>query len=489
MALRKRGILIKDTFARLQDSTRKFTDEGYLQVSAMIARTGIMNYLGSELDNPNLERSKVYKIYRSPKEMFKKAVLDSFAQKPVTDGHPYDTGGCLDSETVLKKIVGAAGTDIKRKGDYMEAPMIIYDAETIDKVEAGKIGVSAGYYADIVMQPGQTPDGEMYDGYQANVRGNHIAIAIDALDARGGTGCRVLDSKTKRTNMRNKQRGKVVVKDATNGELPDLSDINQLGQMIQGLGATQAEGFKKLFQVLKQVLTKNTESEDIEEEEEMDDADTENMRDDPEEAYDDDMDAEEELQEDEYGDEDEEEKMEPRKKVTDKKAAAKKPVKKGKMMDTNAKVRKLQLQIDSLNKQLKQAETKKPIADSREISKIVNQRVRLITDASHVLPDVNLEDLSDLQIKYRVVKQICPTIALDKKSSSAEINGAYQAAITTYFNNIQSADHLAGAILDSTPENLDELDNLDSGYSVMEARERYKEAQQKRWANNQNRSK
>ena len=487
MALRKRGIFIKDTFARLSDSQRKFTDEGYLQVPAMIARTGIMNYLGSELGDVNLESNKVYKIYRSPKEMFKKTVLDSFAQKPVTAGHPYDTGGCLDSETVLKKIVGAAGTDIKRKGDYIEAPLIIYDAKTIGDVEAGKIGVSAGYYADIVMQPGKTPDGELYDGYQENPRGNHIAIAIDANDARGGTGCRVLDSK-KRLNMRNKQAGKkrLVVKDATNGELPDLSDINQLGQMVQGLGATFTEGFKKLFQILQGMNNKESDEDDAEEE--LDDADTENMGDDPEHGYDDDMDDEEELQEDDYGD-DENEKPEPKKKVTDKKAApGKKPVKKGPMMDTRLKVHKLQLQIDSLSKKLKEAETKKPMTDAREVNRIVNQRVRLITDASQILPDLNLEELSDLQIKYRVAKHVCPTIALDKKSSPEKINGAYEAAVITYFNSAQSADLLAGAILDSTPENLDEMDALDSGMSVMEAREKYKESARNRWASKQQRS-
>lgn len=120
------------------------------------------------------------------------------------------------------KVVGVTHSDIKKDGNQIKAGLTIFDQKSIDQIEAGKTGLSCGYHLTINMTPGVTDEGDSYDGYQENITGNHVAIcALDA--ARGGTECRILDSKKMR----------VLKMSDSQMQLPDLSDINQLGQLMQ----------------------------------------------------------------------------------------------------------------------------------------------------------------------------------------------------------------------------------------------------------------
>ena len=63
-------------------------------------------------------------------------------------------------------------------------------ASTIDEIMRGQIReVSCGYKVDYIDEPGVTPDGQHYDGYQKNIRGNHVAIV---KRARGGPQVRLM---------------------------------------------------------------------------------------------------------------------------------------------------------------------------------------------------------------------------------------------------------------------------------------------------------
>lgn len=212
-------MILKDAVT-LQTSTRSYTKDGFLDASAVICRTGIQEYLGAELPVAGLEPKKRYKIYRAPAEVFNDDAMQSFCKRPITNDHPYDVGGYLTPDTAKQKVVGGSGSGVRRENDTIIVDVSIWDRETIQDIESGKVGLSCGYATDVVMTPGMTPDGKAYDGVQKNPRGNHIAVC-DVAAARGGFPCKILDQKG--SNMRE--------------ELPDLSDLNQLGQMLQAVAS------------------------------------------------------------------------------------------------------------------------------------------------------------------------------------------------------------------------------------------------------------
>ena len=65
----------------------RVTPEGYLVANVRTARIGTQDYLGSELDRPDLD---TVTVYRDESEVFRKASLQTFGLLPVTDDHPAD---------------------------------------------------------------------------------------------------------------------------------------------------------------------------------------------------------------------------------------------------------------------------------------------------------------------------------------------------------------------------------------------------------------
>lgn len=202
----------------LERTSRSYTSEGFLEATAVICRTGIQEYRGSELPGLNLDPQKVYRIYRPPQAVFDQESMTSFKRRPLTNEHPYDVGGLLTTDTARIKTVGSSGDLVRRDGDTLVVDVTFWDAQAIKDIEAGKTGLSNGYTLAIDMIPGVTPEGESYDGIQKNIRGNHIALCASD-EARGGKQCRLLDQKNLGVSMKE--------------DLPNLSDLSQLGQMMQ----------------------------------------------------------------------------------------------------------------------------------------------------------------------------------------------------------------------------------------------------------------
>ena len=65
----------------------RVTPEGYLVANVRTARIGTQDYLGSQLDRPDLD---TVTVYRDESEVFRKASLQTFGLLPVTDDHPVD---------------------------------------------------------------------------------------------------------------------------------------------------------------------------------------------------------------------------------------------------------------------------------------------------------------------------------------------------------------------------------------------------------------
>lgn len=151
--------------------------DGRLRADGCLTRTGVFSYR-----NPD---GTVRREYRPPDEVFHADSLASFAMVPVTDDHPPDM---LTSTTARKFAVGTVGEGVRKDGDHVAAPLMVFDEDTIKKMDAGKVELSCGYEADIDPTPGVSPEGERYDVIQRKIRGNHVAI-VDV--GRAGHSARV----------------------------------------------------------------------------------------------------------------------------------------------------------------------------------------------------------------------------------------------------------------------------------------------------------
>lgn len=137
---------------------------GSLVAEALLTRTGIFEYRN--------EDGTARRELRLPDEVFHPDALASLALLPVTNDHPDEE---VTPENARKYAVGTVGEGVRRAGDYVQASMVIYDADTIAAARAGKRQVSVGYHLDLDETPG-TWRGERYDAIQRRIRGNHLAI-------------------------------------------------------------------------------------------------------------------------------------------------------------------------------------------------------------------------------------------------------------------------------------------------------------------------
>lgn len=139
--------------------------DGSIVVDGRLTRTGVFLYRDA--------KGGVRREYRPPSEVFNEDSLASFSMVPVTDDHPPEA---LNARNAKKYAVGAVGESVKQDGDHVAASLAIFDEDTILKMQSGKQQLSCGYTADLIEEPGISPEGEKYDAIQTNIRGNHVAI-------------------------------------------------------------------------------------------------------------------------------------------------------------------------------------------------------------------------------------------------------------------------------------------------------------------------
>lgn len=147
--------------------------DGRLRVDGHLTRAGVFSYRNAD--------GSVRREYRPDAEVFRPSSLATFADVPVTDDHPPEM---LTADNARSHAVGFVSGEPRRDGDHIAARIVVMDAATIAKVEAGKAELSCGYECDLDSTPGVTPDGERYDAVQTNIRGNHVAIVEVARAGR-----------------------------------------------------------------------------------------------------------------------------------------------------------------------------------------------------------------------------------------------------------------------------------------------------------------
>lgn len=158
------------------------TPEGFLKGRAVIATTGVYDYLDMA--------GNVIKELRLPDEVFAPAFLDSLKLKPITLLHP---DKLITADNVKDYQIGTIGNVLDSDGYHLSVDMIIHDAEAIKAIESGTQQLSVGYECTLeAAQPGDRWCGQMYDYIQRDLKANHLSVVPAA---RAGDAARIkLDS-------------------------------------------------------------------------------------------------------------------------------------------------------------------------------------------------------------------------------------------------------------------------------------------------------
>lgn len=200
---------LSDTIDLDDESKVRFTKDGYMTATPLVARTGIQVYSGPECGRPDMD---VVRVYRPPEEVFNKDALKSFTHRPVTLDHPRQSVSASNWRQLSR---GHTGDEILRDGERFRVPMALMDAEAVQAYKAGKRQLSWGYDCDLDWTPGVTDSGEQYDAVQRNLRANHLAVVTTA---RGGPELMIGDD-----NGESKMNMKTVMVDGIEVQIPDTA--------------------------------------------------------------------------------------------------------------------------------------------------------------------------------------------------------------------------------------------------------------------------
>ena len=179
-------ITVNDRASYAVQSSRVFTDEGFLCVPGRVSRTGIQQYLAREL-NLDGDPNRIVNVYRPEDEVFKDESLASFDGSDITIEHP---DALVNSKNYSKTSVGVVRGAARRDGEFTVCDLIVKDQRAIDAISRGKCELSAGYTAIYDQVPGIAPDGTPYEFVQRDIKVNHVAL-VDR--ARAGNNARIFD--------------------------------------------------------------------------------------------------------------------------------------------------------------------------------------------------------------------------------------------------------------------------------------------------------
>lgn len=171
-------------------SVRSFDGNGRLQVTkSNISKANVCQYYGREIPNAEalgLEPDKIYRLYRHPDELKKAA--STFNNIPVLCIHTPDFPG----DPPREYRVGTTHSGCEFDGTYLCNGLSVWDNSAIAGIETEEqkeLSSSYQYVAD--MTPGESPDGEAYDGVMRDIVGNHVALVETG---RAGSDVLVADS-------------------------------------------------------------------------------------------------------------------------------------------------------------------------------------------------------------------------------------------------------------------------------------------------------
>ncbi len=233
-------------------SNRTYTDEGFLKVPGRVARTGVQEYLASELGLTDRAPTDIVRVMRPAEEVFKDESLLSYSFADITVEHP---PGVVDASTFKDVSVGTVTTKGSQDGDFVTCDLIIKDKKAIAEIEKGKVELSAGYSA---MYDNNVPDGADYEFIQRDIKINHVAL-VDR--ARAGAQARLFDSKHKETAM-----FKVTLGDGQTVEVADQATATLINSTVNALtkSVTDAKAEIDTLKAVNDVSVERIESLEVE---------------------------------------------------------------------------------------------------------------------------------------------------------------------------------------------------------------------------------
>ena len=166
------------------DGAVNMTDRGLVAV-AKAARTGVQDYLGSEVGRPDMP---IVRVNRSSREVFHADALASFSHAPITVDHPPEM---VTPDNWDEYAVGEVSTSAELDKRWVALPLIVKAKRGLDAYEKGKRGLSGGYTCELDWTPGVNEYGEAYDADQVKIRINHVAMCDMG---RAGPEARIGDS-------------------------------------------------------------------------------------------------------------------------------------------------------------------------------------------------------------------------------------------------------------------------------------------------------
>lgn len=217
-------------------TSREFTDEGFLKVPAHVSRTGIQQYLASELSldgDPN----RIVNVLRPKNEVFDKDSLDSFNAIDMTNDHP---NGLVNSKNYKSVSVGTVKGSGVQDGDMVKCNLIVKDENAIKSIKNGKNNLSVGYTA---LYDNNVPADADYEFIQSQIRANHIALTSQP---RAGNKAKIFDNKP------NQERGNSMKITLDSGKEIAIEDeklailVNDSISNLQKINTSLAEEKEKL---------------------------------------------------------------------------------------------------------------------------------------------------------------------------------------------------------------------------------------------------
>lgn len=146
---------------------------GSLNGKVSLTRCGVFDYLDPRTPEEG-GTGGIIRVARLPEYVLAKSAQDSLKRLPFQVEHVE----FLTPDNMAEFKVGNTGSDVFVDGEEVVADFTIDDVKGIAAIDAGKDGVSCGYYHGLVFQPGSYK-GMAFDAYQTDYEYNHVALCAD----------------------------------------------------------------------------------------------------------------------------------------------------------------------------------------------------------------------------------------------------------------------------------------------------------------------
>lgn len=144
-------------------------ENGFFKAKVKLVKPGVYPYLLSD--------GTLRKEAKLPDAVYSPAFLKSLDGIPVTDGHPYEHGGLVNSDNYNQLMKGII-TNPRVEDGFVVADETLFDSALIARVKAGEMReVSLGLQAQQVAQNGSY-SGMGYDVIQTQMKANHLAHVV-----------------------------------------------------------------------------------------------------------------------------------------------------------------------------------------------------------------------------------------------------------------------------------------------------------------------